>query len=234
MRNQIEFKVFGRYALFSDPLTRVGGEKFTYRIPTYQALVGICESIYWKPTFYWVIDSVRVMNPIAMQSKGIRPLVYGGTPPNTLSYYTYLVDVEYEVRAHFVWNLNRDDLKEDRNEHKHHNVAKRMVDRGGRRDVFLGTRECQAYVEPVKYGIKESHYQEESEVNFDLMYHSFLYPSESGKKELHALFHTPIMRKGEILFEEDRSKLTSRYIREMDDEFVETSGLNEFTGGDFE
>ena len=76
MRNQIEFKVYGKYALFSDPLTRVGGEKFSYQIPTYQALVGVCESIYWKPTLYWVIDSVRIINPIKMEPKGIRPLVY--------------------------------------------------------------------------------------------------------------------------------------------------------------
>ena len=32
------------------------------------------------------------------------------------SYYTYLCDVEYEVRAHFEWNLNRPDLEVDRNE----------------------------------------------------------------------------------------------------------------------
>ena len=38
MRNQVEFKVYGKYALFTDPITRVGGEKFTYQIPTYQAL----------------------------------------------------------------------------------------------------------------------------------------------------------------------------------------------------
>ena len=35
MLNQIEFKVYGKYALFSDPLTRIGGEKCSYQIPTY-------------------------------------------------------------------------------------------------------------------------------------------------------------------------------------------------------
>ena len=33
--NFVEFEVNGDYALFSDPLTRVGGEKFTYQVPTY-------------------------------------------------------------------------------------------------------------------------------------------------------------------------------------------------------
>lgn len=50
IRNQIEFKVWGKYALFSDPVTRMGGEKLSYPIPTYQALKGITESIYWRPS----------------------------------------------------------------------------------------------------------------------------------------------------------------------------------------
>ena len=43
MRNTVEFKVWGRYALFTDPVTKIGGEKCTYQIPTYQALKGILE-----------------------------------------------------------------------------------------------------------------------------------------------------------------------------------------------
>ncbi|MGO4119210.1 CRISPR-associated protein Cas5, partial [Rhizobium ruizarguesonis] len=35
MRNAIEFEVFGSYALFTDPLTRLGGEKLSYQVPTY-------------------------------------------------------------------------------------------------------------------------------------------------------------------------------------------------------
>lgn len=81
-KNQIEYKVYGRYALFTDPLTKTGGEKFTYQIPTYQALKGITESIYWKPTFIWVIDSVRIMNTIQTESKGMRPIKYSGGKKN--------------------------------------------------------------------------------------------------------------------------------------------------------
>ena len=42
-RNTIEFEVYGPYALFSDPVMRVGGEKTSYHIPTYEALRGIVE-----------------------------------------------------------------------------------------------------------------------------------------------------------------------------------------------
>ena len=39
-RNTVTFQVSGDYALFSDPVTRVGGEKFSYPIPTYEAVKG--------------------------------------------------------------------------------------------------------------------------------------------------------------------------------------------------
>ena len=58
--NIVEFKVYGEDALFSDVLTRTGMEKYSYPIPTYEALKGIMHSIYWKPTIVWYIDAVRV------------------------------------------------------------------------------------------------------------------------------------------------------------------------------
>lgn len=67
--NKISFRLTGRTALFSDPITKAGGEKFSYSVPTYQALKGICESIYWKPTFIWYIDRVRIINPIRTESR---------------------------------------------------------------------------------------------------------------------------------------------------------------------
>ncbi len=111
MRNTIEFKVYGNYALFTDPLTKLGGEKMSYQIPTYQAIKGIVESIYWKPTIVMVVDAIRIMNPIKMESKGMRPIEYSGG--NSLAHYTYLRDVCYHVRAHFEFNPHRPDLAFD-------------------------------------------------------------------------------------------------------------------------
>lgn len=225
MRNQIAFKVYGRYALFTDPITKAGGEKFTYQVPTYQALKGVCESLYWKPTFLWVVDEIRIMNPIRTQNLGIRPINYNGG--NTLSYYTYLVDVEYEVKAHFEWNLNRPDLEGDRNENKHYFVAKRMLERGGRRDVFLGTRECQAYVEPIKYGESKGFYDEYGDLGFDRMFFKFDYPSESGNEELLAHFWKPYMRNGVIHFSEAQQDMRTKRIKAMAFEPLQTNGLDE-------
>jgi len=196
--NSIEFRVSGRYALFSDPINRVGGEKFSYQVPTYQALKGILEGVYWKPTLIWILDEVRVMNLIKTQSQGIRPVNFNGG--NTLSIYTYLVNVEYQVRAHFEWNYNRPNLEQDRNENKHYLIAKRMIKCGGRRDIFLGTRECQGYVEPCEFGEGEGAYDSYGSLSFGLMFHGFDYPDETGEDKLTARLWTPVMDNGYIKF----------------------------------
>ena len=95
-RNQVEFEVTGAYGLFSDPVMRVGGEKCSLQVPTYEALKGILASVYWKPTLIWYIDAVRIMHPIQTEVKGIRPITYNGK--NDLSFYTYLKDCRYQVR----------------------------------------------------------------------------------------------------------------------------------------
>ena len=225
MKNIVEFKVYGKYAMFTDPLTKIGGEKYSYQIPTYQALKGILESVYWKPTIIWVIDEVRIMKPIRTQTQGVKPLNYGGG--NSLSIYTYLYDVEYQVRAHFIWNLKRDDLESDRNENKHYFVAKRMIERGGRRDVFLGTRECQGYVEPCSFGEGTSFYDQYGELGFDLMFHGFDYPDETGDNEMCSRFWRPKMVNGIIKFEKPEECSTRKHVKTMRMKKIETCGLEE-------
>ena len=237
-RNTIEFEVEGPYALFSDPVMRVGGEKTSYHIPTYEALKGIVESIYWKPTIMWIIDAVRIMKPIQTETKGIRPIKYN-EGSNELAYYTYLKDVKYQVRAHFEMNLNQINLEGDRNENKHHNIAKRMVQRGGRRDVFLGTRECQAFVEPCVFGEGESYYDTmDGEIGYGYMYHGITYAEEAvleeDKNKMTVRFWKPVMKKGGIIeFIRPEECTQKRVIREMEAKIFENgnnfTGLEEFT-----
>ncbi len=213
VKNSIEFKVHGRYALFTDPLTKVGGEKCSYHVPTYEALKGIVKSIYWKPTLIWVIDEVRVMKRIRTQTKGTKPQEFGGG--NTLAIYTFLADVEYQVRAHFEWNTHRTSLKEDQIEGKHFAIAQRMVERGGRQDVFLGTRDCQGYVEPCKFGEGVGDLDDAGELAFGLMFHGFDYPDETGDQKLHARFWRQTMNNGIIRFERPEDCAVHRYVRDM-------------------
>jgi CRISPR-associated protein Cas5d len=215
-KNQIAFKVYGDYALFTDPLTKMGGEKMTYQVPTYQALKGITESIYWKPTIIYYIDEVRIMNPIQMESKGIRPMKYNDSSASDLAYYTYLKKPCYEVKVHFEFNPYRPDLKGDWNEDKHFQILKRSIKAGGRRDIFLGTRECQGYVEPVEFGKAKGHYDDyEGELHFGTMLHGLSYPDETGKDELAARLWQPIMKNGIISFDRPEECKLVRPLRPM-------------------
>ena len=233
--NIVEFQVTGDYALFSDPIMRVGGEKCSYQIPTYEALKGILSSVYWKPTLIWYVDEVRVMNQIQTEVKGIRPIKYSGG--NDLAYYTYLKNCRYQVRAHFEWNENRPELKNDRDENKHHQIALRMIRKGGRRDVFLGTRECQGYVEPCEFGSGEGAYDDLPELGFGLMYHGITYAdeaySEETQQKMTARFWYPVMKNGVIAFPRPEDCPGQKHLRNMEmkpfgTELENFSGLREF------
>jgi CRISPR-associated protein Cas5d len=241
-KNCISYEVWGKYALFTDPLTRAGGEKCSYHIPTYEAIKGITESIYWKPSFTWIVDKVRIMNPIRTEAKNMKPINIDGIYPsrrnpskkkekpyNTLATYTYLADVRYQVLAHFEWNPHRDDLKDDRNEGKHWDIAKRMLRKGGRRDIFLGTRECQGYVQPCEFGSGGRHHQQSGELSYGLMFHGFDYPDTTGKNELHARFwHGKVNSESIIEYPRPEAKsLVRRFIREMSPNPPKSVGLNE-------
>ena len=214
MKNSISFKLWGQYALFTDPITKIGGEKCSYHIPTYEALKGVLKSIYWKPTFIWYVDKVRIMKPLRTQTKGMKPIKYH-TVGNELSIYTYLHDVEYQVEAHFEWNEHRPELIQDRIDGKHYAIAKRMLEKGGRQDIFLGVRDCQGYIESCEFGQGQGAYDDIEELGFGLIFHGFDYPDETGKEEFRARLWNPVMKKGIITFLRPEQCETTRFLRDM-------------------
>ena len=213
IKNSISFRLWGKYALFTDPITKVGGEKCSYQLPTYEAIKGVLKSIYWKPTIIWYVDKVRVIKPLRTQTKGTKPLVWGGG--NSLAIYTFLRDVEYQVQAHFEWNEHRPELKADRNDGKHFGILKRTLEKGGRQDIFLGTRDCQGYVEPCEFGEGEGAYDGLDELAFGLMFHSFAYPDETGIEELHSCFWQATLKQGILEYPRPEACEVRRFVRPM-------------------
>ena len=222
MKNSISFRLTGRYALFTDPITKMGGEKLSYQLPTYEAIKGVLKSIYWKPTFIWHVDKVRVIKPFRTQTKGTKPLIWNGG--NSLAIYTFLHDVEYQVKAHFEWNTFRPELAKDRIDGKHLGIAKRMLEKGGRQDIFLGTRDCQGYVEPCEFGEGKSHYDNIDELSVGLMFHGFDYPDETGINELHSRFWYAAMQHAIIDYPTPQACNVRRFVRSM--------GVKSFTLGE--
>jgi len=55
----VEVKVWGRYACFTRPETKV--ERLSYPIIPPSAAAGVLESIYWKPQFRWDVTEIAVL-----------------------------------------------------------------------------------------------------------------------------------------------------------------------------
>ena len=199
--------------MFTDPVTKMGGEKCSYHIPTYEALKGVIKSIYWKPTLIWHVDRVRVINPLRTQTKGTKPLKWGGG--SDLAIYTFLHHVSYQIEAHFEWNEHRPELTGDRIDGKHFTIARRSLEKGGRQDIFLGVRDCQGYVEPCDFGTGNGAYDDIDELGFGLMYHGFDYPDEAGGDELFCRFWRPVMRRGVIEFPRPEQCDKTKFVRKM-------------------
>lgn len=137
-----------------------------------------------------------------------------------MAIYTFLSNVEYQVRAHFEWNMQRPALESDRVEGKHYDIAKRMLERGGRQDIFLGTRDCQGYVAPCDFGSGSGELDTDGELGFGLMFHSFDYPDETGpdgdgKHKLFTRSWQPTMVNGVIRFDRPEDCKVRRFVREM-------------------
>ena len=90
-----------------------------------------------------------------------------------------------------------------------------MLERGGRQDIFLGTRDCQGYVEPCEFGSGPSHYDDLDELSFGLVFHGFDYPEETGIAKLEARFCRPVMFNGTITFERPEDCSTRKFVRDM-------------------
>ena len=130
---------------------------------------------------------------------------------------------------------------EDRNENKHHNIAKRMIERGGRRDIFLGTRECQGYVEPCCFGEGQGYYDKTGEIPYSIMYHGITYADEAKLKEdrgkMTVRLWSPMMKNGFIDFIRPEECEIKRHIKEMPiklfgEDIGNFTGINEFGKGE--
>lgn len=214
-------RITGNLALFTDPATKGCGEKYSYDVPTRQALKGIIDNIYWKPTFINVIDEVKIINPIQRESHGTNNLINNGTK-NDRSFVTYLTNVEYLVKFHFSWNYQKDHdiFEKDRDYDKHEAIMKKSLNKGGRQDSFLGTRECFGLIESISeadYLTAKSYYNNSTK-NLGIMFHSFSYPKDTTEK-LKANYIPTTMINGTVTFKK-RSDCT---ITNLIDDYHYTS-----------
>lgn len=212
--NNVEYILEADYALFSNPVYAVGGEKCSYMVPTYEALKRITCNIYWKPTIIWVIDEVKILNQIDYECKAIKKRKYNENICD-LSYFTYLKNVKYLVKAHFIWNYNYPFFSDDRNIKKHKEIFERALQCGGRFPIYAGVSECPAYVREVKPEDLKSIYDNVNLLPIGYMYHSKGYPNENlnGENKLYVYFQNIEMKNGIIKFK-TQNECDKKYIKE--------------------
>lgn len=229
--SQFAFEVSGAYALFSDPLAAQRTRRQSYDVPTYEALKGVAKAVYWKPTFNVLIDGVRIMNPISFEDRKLLEYAWGAKgETRNIKHAVYLRDVRYQVLAHFVWNESRPEYEKDRDLVKHKRSMEKWISRGGHRDVYLGTRECQADVKPCEFGSGDGYYDKGSgheNPELGVMYFGYTYPDEAilqedkGYKTIR--FFNAHMENGYIRFPDIQECITGKRI-EMQPKIFRTKG----------
>lgn len=208
MEAKYSYTVQGASALFTDPITRGAGSHETYPLPTYEALRGLSDAIYWKPSITHVIDRVRVMNKIKTFTKG-GVITVDNKPKRII--HKYLRDVAYQIEGHIELNLNQIHMK-DFDLKKHWHIMQESIQMGGRMNPFLGTSECIALVESCEFG-EGSGFYDNIDSTFGLMFHSFEYPNITGKNEFAARLWIPTMVNGIIEFPRTLETSHRQFIR---------------------
>lgn len=66
MARRVKLHCWGELACFTRPEMKV--ERVSYDVMTPSAARNIVQAIYWKPEIQWVIDRIRVLNPIRFTS----------------------------------------------------------------------------------------------------------------------------------------------------------------------
>lgn len=58
----VPVELFGQFACWTKPHLKV--ERHSYEVPTLSGMIGLLESIFWKPEMRWVVERIDVLSPI--------------------------------------------------------------------------------------------------------------------------------------------------------------------------
>lgn len=163
MSTGIQVKVWGDFALFTRPEFKA--ERTSYQVMTPSAARGVIESIHRKPAIRWIVDRIRVLNPIRFDTvrrnevAGKAPYATARTASGGRGVMPYLVvdegkqrqqraalvlrDVAYVIDAHFEMTAA---AGPGDNPGKHADIIRRRLEKGQcAYQPSLGTREFTAF-----------------------------------------------------------------------------------------
>lgn len=205
----VKVKVWGDYALFSRPETKV--ERYSYDVITPSAARGILDAIYWHPGLSWKIDKIYVKKPIQftsvrrneVKSKALATSILqaynGGTKPLQIISKDEIVqrasvllrDVEYVIEAHFEMTER---ANETDNPGKFKDIMMRRLRRGECYHMpYFGCREFPAHFCLCEENEIVTAY--EGERDLGLMLYDMDY---SNKEDIQPMFFRAVMKDGVI------------------------------------
>jgi CRISPR-associated protein Cas5d len=201
-------EVWGDYACFTRPELKV--ERVSYDVITPSAARGILEAVFWKPAIRYVIDEIRVCNPIRFEnirrnevnskaSAGKACIV--ATEDRAQRAAMVLRDVHYVITAHFERGvLGEGDRMPDGsfNHGKFAESIKRRLRKGQCYHMpYLGTREFPAHIKLIEEDDVVAEPVEDSR-DFGLMLYDIEYEKdgEGNVKEFTPMYYRAIMNDG--------------------------------------
>lgn len=203
-----DVKITGKKAMFTDPISKIGGEKTSYHIPTRESLKGLIKSVYWKPTFDVVIDKFRVMNEISTHTETLKG-IHSNSEGNVIYLYTYLVNVCYHVRFHLEWEEDRKEFEKDRNYAKHSEIMRKHLMGRWHLNPYLGTSECRIEDIGLYDFDKDNGFYDDISKSFGIMFREYEYPKQHGKQIKNKVLFNAFMNKGVVNFSEYDEKFVS-------------------------
>ena len=218
----ITIDVVGRLALFTDPLSRLGGFKQSYSVPTYSALVGLLNRMYSRPSIYWVVDECRVINRINYEPISRVDPFKNGVGERYI--YQYLYDCEYVIKAHYLQNKRFPEINRMFSFSYYSNEIAHQIKCGGERDLYFGCRECQALIRKKDVSEIKGYYDGSGTIDLGEMFHSIVYPANDDKY-IYAKHWHATMQDGVIRFPKPNECPTERAIfkREYSDDPIDFS-----------
>jgi CRISPR-associated protein Cas5d len=153
----IVVEVWGEYACFSRPELKV--ERVSYEVITPSAARGILEAVCWKPAIKWIIDEIKVCNPIKFENirrnevnikASANKDFIAANNDRAQRASLILKNVRYVITAHFEMT---DRAEERDNEAKFTEMIKRRLRNGQYfHKPYLGVREFPAEIRLIENG----------------------------------------------------------------------------------
>ena len=196
------FEISGLLAMFTTPQSKLNAECISYPFPTYSAIRGMCNMLYKCNGILWVPEACRVMQQIQTQAIAKKTPYYYQKSPRQMVF-TYLFDVRYQIKAHYV--LNKGASYHPTHNLNHDARIRKFIDWGGNNIVSLGRRECVGSIKPCVWGDGVGYYDDDEEGLECYMFHDFEYDRPCGGRIVYAGFAMQQMRRGIIDFENQRA-----------------------------